>query len=324
MSKVALITGISGQDGTYLAELLLKKGYEVHGLVNRPPSGVLFELTLKENPYSKQLTLHPCSFEDVYEIRRIIERTNASEIYHLAGQSSPRLSFVLPRATESSIATATMDLLEICREQKRKISFLLASSAEIFGSPAEYPQTERTPIEPVTPYGACKAYAQNMTKIYRDSFGLRACSAIMYNHESPRRGLQFVTQKIATAAAMIKLGKQDRLKLGNLSGLRDWGWAPDYVEALWLMLQQDKVDDYILATGELNSVEKFVELSFSYVDLNWQDYVDYDKSLVAVSERKNSCGSPLKIEETLGWKHTVGIEEIVARMVQSQLDELSR
>ena len=146
----------------------------------------------------------------------------------------------------------------------------------------------------------------------------------MYNHESPRRGLQFVTQKIATAAAMIKLGKQDRLKLGNLSGLRDWGWAPDYVEALWLMLQQDKVDDYILATGELNSVEKFVELSFSYVDLNWQDYVDYDKSLVAVSERKNSCGSPLKIEETLGWKHTVGIEEIVARMVQSQLDELSR
>lgn len=326
MSKVALITGISGQDGTYLAELLLKKGYDVHGLVNRPDrptTGILASYTRRSSPFYGKLHMHPCSFEDVFEIRRIIEKTKSSEIYHLAGQSSPRLSFVLPRATESSIATATMDLLEICREQDRKISFLLASSAEIFGSPKECPQTEETPIAPVTPYGACKAYAQNMTQIYRDSFGIRACSAIMYNHESPRRGIQFVTQKVATAAALIKLGKQKRLELGNLTGMRDWGWAPDYVEALWLMLQQEKVDDYVLATGKLTSVERFVELAFDCVGLNWRDYVEYDQSLVAVSERMNSCGSPEKIEKELGWKRSVEIEDIVSRMVEYQLARYS-
>lgn len=326
MNKVALITGISGQDGTYLAEFLLKKGYEVHGLVNRPDrptSGTLSQYTKYNSPYFGKLQMHPCSFEDVFEIRRIIEKTEATEVYHLAGQSSPRLSFVLPRATESSIATASMDLLEICREQDRKIGFLLASSAEIFGSPVECPQTETTPIAPVTPYGACKAYAQNMTKIYRDSFGIRACSAIMYNHESPRRGSQFVTQKVATAAAKIRLGKQERLELGNLSGQRDWGWAPDYVEGLWLMLQQEIVDDFILATGKLTSVERFVELAFDCVDLNWRDYVDYDQSLVPVSERMNSCGSPEKIEKELGWKRSVEIEDIVSKMVEHQIAALS-
>lgn len=326
MSKVALITGISGQDGTYLAEFLLEKGYEVHGLVNRPDrptTGFLSQYTKRDSPYFGRLQMHPCSFEDVFEIRRIIEKTGASEIYHLAGQSSPRLSFVLPRATESSIATASMDLLEICREQDRKISFLLASSAEIFGSPLECPQTETTPIAPVTPYGACKAYAQNLTKIYRDSFGIRACSAVMYNHESPRRGEQFVTQKVVKAAAQIKLGKQKRLELGSLSGQRDWGWAPDYVEGLWLMLQQDKMDDYILATGKLTSVQRFVELAFNCVNLKWRDYVDYDESLVPVSERMNSCGSPQKIERELGWKRSVEIEDIVTKMVEHQLSVLA-
>jgi len=322
----AFITGITGQDGSYLAELLLEKGYEVHGLVHRPDAlaaSNIGQLARNDSLLSKRLFLHNGAFEDATHLRRLISKAQPDEFYHLAGQSSPRLSLELPESTVDSIGMATLRLLEILRDLPKPTKFLYASSSEVFGSPSHSPQDEHTPLKPTTPYGAAKAFSQQMARIYRIAYGMPACAAILYNHESPRRSANFVTMKIARAAARIKHGLQDTLTLGSLEGRRDWGWAPDYVRGLWLMLQQATVDDYVLATGQLHSVRDWVERAFGEVSLNWRDYVRHDDALLtATVEPISSCGNPAKAHAALGWKNTVPFADIVARLVHSELAKL--
>jgi GDPmannose 4,6-dehydratase len=318
----AFITGITGQDGSYLTELLLEKDYEVHGLVHRPDTlghSNIAHLVADNSILNKRLFLHNGSYEDATHLRRIIAKAQPQEFYHLAGQSSPRLSLELPEATVDSIGMGTLRLLEILRDLPEPTKFLYASSSEVFGSPPHSPQDEHTPINPTTPYGAAKAFSQHMARIYRIAYGLPTCAAILYNHESVRRSASFVTMKIARAAARIKTGLQSDLVLGSLDGRRDWGWAPDYVRGMWLMLQSTPVDDFILATGELHSVEELVALAFKTVGLNWQDYVKHDRKLVTTVEPSSSCGNPSKAKRLLGWTNTVSFPEIVARMVESEL-----
>ncbi len=324
--QTAFITGITGQDGSYLCEMLLEKGYEVHGLVHRPESlqsGNIRHLVEDEAIFKKRLFLHTGAFEDATHLRRIIYKSKPSEFYHLAGQSSPRLSLELPEATVDSVGMATLRLLEIIRDLDEPPRFLYASSSEVFGSPAHSPQDEMTPMQPTTPYGAAKMFSQEMGRVYRTAYGIQACSAILYNHESPRRRDTFVTMKVARAAARIKLGLQKELELGSLRGQRDWGWAPDYVMGMWMMLQNEPVDDFILATGRLHSVEQLVETSFNVVGLNWRDYVKHDPNLVMTVEPHAPCGNPTKARRLLGWENTVPFDEIIRRLVESQLDRYS-
>jgi GDPmannose 4,6-dehydratase len=319
----AFITGITGQDGSYLAELLLEKGYEVHGLVHRPEglsSGNLGRLVADEAINNKRLFLHTGSFEDTTHLRRLIMRAKPSEFYHLAAQSSPRLSLELPETTMESVGMATVRLLEILRDLDNPPKFLYASSSEIFGEPANTPQNEMTPMSPSTPYGVAKALSTQMAKIYRAAYGLNTCAAILYNHESPRRSGQFVTMKIARAAARIRLGWQKKLQLGNLAGQRDWGWAPDYIRGLWMMLQQEKVDEFVLATGQLHSVQQFVERAFAVLGLSWQDHVEHDAGLMTAVEPARLCGDPSKAKRVLGWENTVPFDALVERLVISQLE----
>ena len=325
MNKTAFVTGITGQDGSYLAELLLEKGYTVHGLVHRPDgllSSNIKHLAANASLLNKRLFLHTGSFEDATHLRRIIGRAQPSEFYHLAGQSSPRLSLELPEATVDSIGMATLRLLEIVRDLPNPPRFLYASSAEVFGSPVHSPQDELTPVNPTTPYGAAKAFSQQMARIYRTAYGLPTCSVILYNHESPRRSGQFVTMKVARAAARIKKGLQQELQLGSLSGRRDWGWAPDYVQGMWMILQSQPVDDFVLATGVLHSVEDFVDAAFKAVDLNWRDFVKFDSALVTTVEPVSPCGNPGKARRILGWENTVGFDEMVGRLVDSEMEKL--
>jgi len=322
MSKCAFITGITGQDGSYLCELLLAKGYNVHGLVHRPDgltTGNLAALVRDESIVDKRLFLHTGSFEDATHLRRLISKARPDEFYHLAGQSSPRLSLELPEATVDSIGMATLRLLEIIRDLPSPPRFLYAASSEVFGSPPHSPQDELTPLNPTTPYGAAKALSLHLCRIYRTAYRLQTCSAILYNHESPRRGPAFVTMKVARAAARIKLGLQQELHLGSLTGRRDWGWAPDYVEGMWKMLQAETVDDFILATGQLHSVQQFVEHAFAHVGLDWKQYVKLDAALVTRVEPASSCGNASKAQRILGWKNTVPFKEMVARLVENEL-----
>jgi GDP-D-mannose dehydratase len=321
----AFITGITGQDGSYLCELLLEKGYEVHGLVHRPDTLAHSNIAhLIANPaiMGKQLFLHNGAYEDATHLRRIISRARPTEFYHLAGQSSPRLSLELPESTVDSIGMATLRLLEILRDLPDPPKFLYASSSEVFGSPPHSPQDEHTPVNPTTPYGAAKAFSQQMARIYRIAYGLQTCAVILYNHESPRRNSNFVTMKVARAAARIKKGLQKDVTLGSLGGRRDWGWAPDYVRGMWLMLQQATVDDFVLATGELHSVEELVADAFACVGLNWRDYVKYDTALVTAVEPMAPCGNPAKARRELGWENTVSFEEMIARLVASEMAKL--
>lgn len=324
-ARAAFITGITGQDGSYLAELLLARDYIVHGLVHRPDmlgSSHIAHLVSDPALHGKRLFLHNGAFEDATHLRRIISRAQPAEFYHLAGQSSPRLSLELPETTVDSIGMGTLRMLEIIRDLPEPPRFLYASSAEVFGSPPHSPQDELTPLNPTTPYGAAKAFSQQMARIYRQAYKLRTCSAILYNHESPRRSTQFVTMKVARAAARIKRGLQNELHLGSLLGRRDWGWAPDYVRGMWMMLQAEPVDDFVLATGELHSVEEFVEQAFHALDLRWRDYVRFDANLVTAVEPIASCGNPAKARRLLGWENTVPFAEIAARMVRSEYDRL--
>jgi GDPmannose 4,6-dehydratase len=229
----------------------------------------------------------------------------------------------LPETTVDSIGMGTLRLLEIIRDLPEPPHFLYASSAEVFGSPVHSPQDEFTPVNPTTPYGAAKAFSQQMARIYRTAYQLKTCSAILYNHESPRRSSQFMTMKVARAAARIKRGLQSGLSLGSLAGRRDWGWAPDYVRGLWQMLQTDPVDDFILATGECHTVEEFVGLAFATLDLNWRDHVKYDPSLITTVEPIAACGNPAKARRLLDWRNTVPFEEIVTRMVKAEYDRLA-
>lgn len=326
MKHCAFITGITGQDGSYLCEQLLEKEYEVHGLVHRPESltqGHIGHLASDDRLINKRLFLHHGAFEDATHLRRLIAKAKPTEFYHLAGQSSPRVSLELPETTVDSIGMATLRLLEIIRDLPNPPRFLYPSSSEIFGSPTHSPQDEMTPLKPSTPYGAAKEFSYQMARIYRLAYGLQTCSAILYNHESPRRGSQFVTMKIIRAAAMIKKGLQKRLSLGNLEGQRDWGWAPDYVHGMWLMLQADPVDDYILATGKVHSVKQLVSLAFEAVELNWEDYVDHDPALLKTVEPTHLCGNPGKAKRILGWENSVPFPEIIARMVKAEMDKLA-
>lgn len=324
--RVAFITGITGQDGSYLAEFLLSQGYLVHGLVHRPDSlggSNIRHLIADGQVYGKRLFCHNGSFEDATHLRRLISRSKPDEFYHLAGQSSPRISLELPEATVDSVGMATLRLLEIMRDLDNPTKFLYASSSEVFGSPSHSPQDELTPLNPTTPYGAAKAFSQQMAKIYRIAYKLPTCSAILYNHESPRRGGNFVTMKIARAVARIKRGMQSELVLGNLNGQRDWGWAPDYVKGMWSMLQSSTVDDYVLATGKLNSVENLVAAAFACVELNWKDYVKYDASLLTQVEPVSSCGNPSKAKRLLGWENSVPFEEMIRRLVESEMMKIA-
>lgn len=320
----AFITGITGQDGSYLCELLLSKGYEVHGLVHRPdslPLSNIAHLAADSTVVDRSLFLHNGAFEDATHLRRIITKAQPDEFYHLAGQSSPRLSLELPETTVDSIGMGTLRLLEIIRDIPNPPKFLYASSSEVFGSPVHSPQDELTPLNPTTPYGAAKALSQQLSRIYRTAYGLKTCSAILYNHESPRRSASFVTMKIARAAARIKKGLQTELILGSLSGTRDWGWAPDYVEGMWRMLQADTVDDFVLATGKLHSVQDLVEMAFSYVGLDYRDFVRHDAALVKPVEPMAPCGNPGKAKRLLGWENSVALPDLMARLVDSQLEK---
>lgn len=321
----AFITGITGQDGSYLAEQLLQKGYTVHGLVRRPeglPSGHLGPLVRDDTLYGKRLFLHVGSFEDATHLRRLIVTARPDEFYHLAAQSSPRMSLELPATTIESVGMATVRLLEILRDLDSPPKFLYASSSEIFGSPPHSPQDEGTPLYPSTPYGAAKAFSMQMARIYRSAYGLQTCSAILYNHESLRRSTSFVTMKVADAVARIRLGLQKRLQLGALDGRRDWGWAEDYVHGMWLMLQQEAVDDFVFATGHLHSVRDLVQAAFAVLDLAWEDHVDFDASLVTPVEPTALVGNPGKARRILGWQNTVSFQDIVERMVRARYDAL--
>ena len=324
-AKIAFITGITGQDGSYLADLLLSKDYVVHGLVHRPDSvssSNIKHLVADPKIMEKRLFLHNGAFEDATHLRRVISRAKPDEFYHLAGQSSPRISLELPETTVESVGMATLRLLEILRDLDHTTKFLYASSSEVFGSPSYSPQDELTPLNPTTPYGAAKAFSQQMARIYRIAYKLPTCSVILYNHESPRRSGNFVTMKIARAAARIKKGLQTQLELGSLNGQRDWGWAPDYVNGMWMMLQAQAADDFILATGKLHSVEQLVAEAFKCLDLNWRDHVKFDPALVTTVEPISPCGNPSKAHRLLGWQNTVNFEQMTERLVKSEFDKL--
>src|SRR3954463_8530563 len=320
--KTALITGITGQDGSYLTELLLEKGYVVHGIVRRTSNLLrsrIEHLRGNEEIYGKSLFLHYGDLSDVTTLRRIFSDVQPTEIYHLAGQSHVGLSFEIPESTCEEIGMATLRLLEIARDQSRPVKFYHASSSEIFGNAAESPQTESTPLQPASPYGCAKAFATQLARVYRESYGLFVCNGILYNHESPRRGENFVTRKIARAVARIARGLDQELSLGSLESRRDWGRAQDYVVAMWLMLQQAKPGDYIVATGETHSVRDFVEAAFAVVNLPPDKYVRRNPDFDRPADPARLVGSPEKIKATLGWRPRGSFADLVREMVEAEL-----
>lgn len=325
-SQVALITGITGQDGSYLTEMLLAKGYSVHGFVRRNSSTTrtrLDQLFHDKEIYGKRLFLHYADLDDATTIRRVIVKSRPDELYHLAGQSHVGASFDIPETTCQFTAMGTLKLLEIVRDLSKQPKLLHISSSEIFGRPDQSPQDENTPMRPVTPYGVAKAFATQMVTLYRESFGVFACNAICYNHESPRRGESFVTRKISKAAAAISLGLQDELTLGSLDAERDWGYAPEYVDAMWRMLQQPKADDFILGTGQANSIEDFLAAAFNTVDLDWQKYIRQDAKYVRPSEVTRLVGNAEKAKRVLNWSASTDLVQLANLMVKADLSSLS-
>jgi GDPmannose 4,6-dehydratase len=321
-NKVALITGITGQDGSYLAELLLEKGYNVHGIVRRTSHLVrsrIDHLRRDEKIYGRQLFLHYGDLSDSATLSRIIGDVQPAELYHLAGQSHVGLSFEIPESTCEEAGMAALRLFEIVRSQRKPIRLYHASTSEIFGNAYEIPQTDRTPLRPASPYGCAKAFATQLVRVYRESYGLFVCNGILYNHESPRRGENFVTRKIARAVARIARNLESELPLGNLESQRDWGHAQDYVRAMWLMLQHDTADDYVVATGESHSVREFVEAAFDVVALPWQKYVKHDRTFDRPAEPTRLVGCAEKIHKLLGWKPRVTFRELVREMVEAEL-----
>lgn len=321
----ALITGITGQDGSYLAELLLANGYEVHGTVRRTSTlerSRLAHLYHDESLYNRRLFLHYAELDDSTTLRRVLTRVAPQEIYHLAGQSHVGLSFDIPETTCEFTAMGTLRLLEILRDLPQIPRFFHATSSELFGRPTESPQTERTPIAPVNPYGCAKAFATQLVRVYREAHGLFAVNGILFNHESPRRGEGFVTRKICRAAAAIKVGKQNTLKLGDTSAQRDWGHAKDYVRGMWLSLQHATPDDYIFATGCLHSVQDVLEQAFHTLGLNWHDYVETDPHLLRPSESLRLVGDATKARTELGWTPGTSFAELIHEMTLFELQAL--
>ncbi len=322
MTKRALITGVTGQDGSYLAELLLDQGYEVIGMVRRS-STVNFERIghLQENP---MLQLVPGDLLDEVSLIDVLRTHRPNEVYNLAAQSFVQTSFSQPVLTAESTALGVTRLLDAVRIVDPDIRFYQASSSEMFGKVVEVPQRETTPLYPRSPYGVAKVYGHWITVNYRESYGLHASSGILFNHESPRRGLEFVTRKISYAAAQIKLGLQSELRLGNLEAQRDWGFAGDYVEAMWLMLQQDEPDNYVVSTNETHSVREFCELAFDRVGLNWENYVVQDERFFRPAEVELLVGDSSHARSKLGWKPQTSFEDLVRMMVDADLKLIER
>jgi GDPmannose 4,6-dehydratase len=327
MTKRALITGITGQDGSYLAEFLLEKGYEVYGLVRRASTFNTERVDhIYQDPHDPryQFKLIYGDLNDASSLNKILRTIRPDEIYNLGSQSHVRVSFDIPEYTAEIAALGTLRLLEAIRESGIFPRFYQASSSEMYGKVQEKPQRETTPFYPRSPYACAKVFAYWITVNYRESYGLHASNGILFNHESPRRGETFVTRKITRAAARIKLGFQDSLFLGNLEARRDWGYAKDYVEAMWLMLQQDQPDDYVVATGEMHTVREFLEETFSCLDLDWRQYVKVDSRYFRPAEVDELQGDASKARQRLGWKPTVTFKELVRLMVDADLKALTQ
>lgn len=327
-NKTALITGITGQDGSYLAEILLKKGYFVHGIIRRASTFNTIRINhLYQDPHKKdrKLFLHYGDLADSGTIRKIIYKVKPDEVYNLAAQSHVKVSFEIPEYTMDITGNGALRILEAIRDFQndtgKKIKFYQASSSEMFGS-SPPPQNEKTPFSPQSPYGAAKLFAYNMTNLYRDAYGIFAVNGILFNHESPRRGETFVTRKITRAIARIKAGLDKKLYLGNLDAKRDWGYAPEYMEAAWLMMQQAKPDDYVIGTGETHTVREFVELAFAEAGLgNWKKYVEIDKQYYRPAEVNILVADTRKAKKVLGWKPKTKFKDLVKIMVQADLNE---
>jgi GDPmannose 4,6-dehydratase len=324
--KTALITGITGQDGSYLTELLLEKGYTVHGIIRRSSSFNTARIDhIYEDPHRRGAKLHLVygDLNDASSLNKIIRTIRPDEIYHLGAQSHVRVSFDVPEYTGEITALGTVRLLEAIRESGVETKFYHASSSEMFGS-APPPQNESTPFQPRSPYAAAKVYAHWMTVNYREGYNLFAANGILFNHESPRRGETFVTRKITKAAARIKIGIQDKLFLGNLDARRDWGYAGDYVEAIWRILQQPKAADYVIATGDTHSVRDFLDEAFGYLDLDWKSYVEIDPRYYRPTEVDVLKGNFSKAKLELGWEPKVHFKQLVRMMIDNDLQEEKR
>lgn len=329
--KRALITGITGQDGSYLSELLLEKGYEVHGIIRRSSSFNTDRIDhIYVDPHSEdaQLFLHYGDLTDGTTLRRILEEVQPVEVYNLGAQSHVRVSFDSPEYTVDAVGMGVLRLLEAVRDYQRRtgieVRFYQAGSSEMFGLVQEVPQKETTPFYPRSPYACAKVYGHWQTINYRESYGLFACNGILFNHESPRRGETFVTRKITRALARILVGKQKKLYLGNLDSKRDWGYAKDYVKAMWLMLQQEKPDDYVIATNETHSIKEFLHLAFTYANLNWEDYVEFDKRYLRPAEVELLIGDSTKARTQLNWEPSVTFEQLVHLMVDADVKALDQ
>jgi GDPmannose 4,6-dehydratase len=324
--KKALITGITGQDGSYLSELLLSKGYAVYGIIRRSSSFNTERIDhLYQDPheYGARLRLVYGDLNDASSLNKIIRTVEPDEIYNLGAQSHVRVSFDVPEYTAEVTGLGTIRLLEAIRETGVRTKFYQASSSELFGN-APGPQNEQTPFQPRSPYAAAKLYSYWMTVNYREGYGLFACNGILFNHESPRRGETFVSRKITKALARIKLGLQDKLYLGNLDAKRDWGYAADYTEAMWMMLQQEQPDDYVIATGETHSVRDFLDEAFGYVKMDWRKYVDIDPRYYRPTEVDLLLGDASKARNILGWQPRVKFRDLVQMMVDADLQSESR
>jgi len=326
MAKRALITGITGQDGSYLAELLLGKGYEVHGVIRRSSSfntERIDPIYKDRNDKGARLFLHYGDLSDPSSLIKILGETQPEEIYNLAAQSHVRVSFDIPEFTGDVTAIGTVRLLDAMRQVAPKARFYQASSSEMYGLVQAVPQNETTPFYPRSPYAAAKVYSHWITVNYRESYGLHASSGILFNHESPRRGETFVTRKITRAVARIKAGLQDKVYLGNLEAKRDWGYAPEYVEAMWRMLQQDKPDDYVVATGETHTVQEFLEVAFARAGLDSKKHVAFDKRYLRPAEVDLLIGDASKAKKKLGWEPKVKFKQLAEIMVDADIQLLA-
>jgi GDPmannose 4,6-dehydratase len=319
MAPRALITGITGQDGSHLADLLLEKGYEVHGMVRRSSTEAFDRLSHIQD----RITLHTGDLLDQRSLGDVMRDVEPEEIYNLAAMSFVAASWNQPVLTAEFSGTGVTRMLEAMREVAPQARFYQASSSEMFGKVREVPQNENTPFYPRSPYGVAKAYGHFITVNYRESYDLFACSGILFNHEGERRGREFVTRKVTYSAAAIKLGIQNKLHLGNLDARRDWGYAKDSVEAMWLMLQQDEPDDYVIATGEDHSVRELVEVAFGHLDMDWEEHVELDPALLRPAEVDHLIGDSSKAREKLGWEPRTSFEELIKLMVDSDVDLLS-
>jgi GDPmannose 4,6-dehydratase len=323
--KKALITGITGQDGSYLADLLLEKGYEVHGIIRRASTFNTARIDhLYQDPHvhGVRLFLHYGDLSDALNLTRLIDRIGPDEIYHLGAQSHVRVSFDIPENTGDVTGLGTIRILEAMRETKVPARFYQASSSEMFGKVQAVPQNETTPFWPRSPYGVAKVYAYWATVNYRESYGIHASNGILFNHESPRRGETFVTRKITRAVAAIKKGKQEALFLGNLDAKRDWGYAKEYVEGMWRMMQQPEGDDYVLATNETHTVQEFCEVAFGHVGLDWKQFVKYDARYERPAEVELLIGDPAKAKAKLGWEPQTKFADLVKIMVDADVAAL--